>query len=347
MKVAVFKEKNVLALEEREKPRVGPGQALVKVAYCGICGSDVHAWNSGLLYQPGTIMGHEFTGTIEELGPGVAGFSSGDQVVVSPGFPCGTCYYCQRGNYNLCPTSLMEQTLGLSPGMPGAFAEYVLVPAASIMMIRLPETVSLKKGTLVEPLSTPLRAVRVSRFKVGHRVVVIGAGPIGLNAIQFLRLGGAGRITVVEKSEARGKLALQLGADDWLNPAAEGDGLMEKILSLHGQVGADEVFECAGFPETLNLATNVVKGGGQVMLVSVIDQPTTILPMFLAIREIEIRGIFAYTLDDFLYSIEALSKGLIDDEAMISKIIPLADIQEQGFNQLVSSPQEVKILVQP
>jgi (R,R)-butanediol dehydrogenase/meso-butanediol dehydrogenase/diacetyl reductase len=241
----------------------------------------------------------------------------------------------------------MEQTLGLSPGMPGAFAEYVLIPAADIMMLPLPESVSLKQGTLVEPLATPLRAVRVSRFKPGHRVVVIGAGPIGLNAIQFLRLGGAGSITVVEKSEARGKIALQLGADYWVSPDVEGDQLVAKILNLHDNVGADEVFECAGFPETMNLATDVVKNGGQVMLVSVIDQPTTILPMFLTVREVEIRGIFAYSLDDFLYAAEALAKGLINDEAMISEIIPLEDIQEKGFNRLVSSPSEVKILVQP
>jgi (R,R)-butanediol dehydrogenase/meso-butanediol dehydrogenase/diacetyl reductase len=347
MKVAVFKEPNVLTIEERDKPQAGPGQALVKVAYCGICGSDVHAWKTGLLYPLDTVMGHEFTGTIEELGPGVPGFSIGDKVVVVPGFPCGACYHCIRGNYNLCPTSLTQQGLGLSPGMPGAFAEYVLIPLAGLMMLPLPENVSLKTGTLVEPLATPLRAVRQSRFKVGHRTVVIGAGPIGLGVIQFLKLGGAGRITVVEKSEARGEIALRLGADEWLNPDVEGDGLMDKILGLHDNVGADEVFECAGVPEAFNLAIEVAKSGGQVMLVSVSEQPTTIVPLFVAVREIEIRGILAYALDDFLYSIEVLSKGLIDDDAMISDIIPLDDILEKGFNRLVSSPKEVKILVQP
>lgn len=345
MKVAVFREPCVLEIEERDKPRVGPGQALVKVAYCGICGSDIHAWKSGLLFPPGTIMGHEFTGVIEELGPGASGFSIGDKVVVMPGFPCGTCYYCLRGKYNLCTTSVMEHALGLS--LPGAFAEYVLIPQAGIMMIPMPESVSLKKGTLVEPLATPLHAVRESRFRPGHRVVVIGAGPIGLGVIQFLRLGGAGRITVVEKSEARGKIALHLGADEWLNPEDEGEGLIEKIKGIHDNVGADEVFECAGFPETLNLATSIVKNGGQVLLVSIIDQPTTIMPLFLAVGEIEIRGIFGYTLDDFLYAIEALSKDLIDDEAMISDVIALDDIQVKGFNRLASSPKEVKILIQP
>jgi (R,R)-butanediol dehydrogenase/meso-butanediol dehydrogenase/diacetyl reductase len=346
MKAAVFIEKEKIEIQDIPRPEIRSGEILLKVEYCGICGSDVHAYKSGKLYSPGTVMGHEFSGTIAEIGDGVEGFEIGDPVVVSPGAACHGCYYCIRGVHNLCIGSKIP-VLGLSPDLNGAFAEYVHIMRPQNQLTLLPESISLQAAALTEPYSVAMHSLRKSRFRPGDSALVIGAGPIGLAVSNLLALGGAGRITVIEKSEERMKQAAGFGADEVLNPDTEGIGLFDKVRSSNNIVGPDIIFECAGFPETFNMAVSLARRDGQVMIVSIIEQETPIYPFVLAVNEVDVKGCYGFAADDFNSVISYMGGSRLDTDRMISESIALDDIVEKGFNELLKSPEKLKILVKP
>jgi (R,R)-butanediol dehydrogenase/meso-butanediol dehydrogenase/diacetyl reductase len=346
VKVAVFSGVKKLSILEKPKPVVGAGEALVKVEACGICGSDIHGYLHGRFVQPGTVMGHEFSGLVEEVGQGVEGFNPGDRVVVYPMCGCGTCLWCRSGRDNLCPTK-GKRSLGYNPLADGAYAEYVKIRYPNVMLFKLPEGVGFEQGALVEPLSTAYHAVRLSRFKTGDTALVMGAGPIGLGTLQFLKMGGASRVIVLEISPQRAAIALDMGGDMVLNPRDEGTGLGKKIRDLTGGLGPDFVFECTGAPEPFQNAVDYVKHGGQIMLVGIIESPVPILPLGLAAWEVNIQGSFGYTRDEFQNVIAFLSQKRIRTDSMVSASIALEEIEEKGFKRLASSPDAVKIFVRP
>ena len=346
MKAAVFVEKEKIEIQDIPRPEIEPGEVLLKVEYCGICGSDVHAYKSGNLYSPGTVMGHEFSGTVTEIGNGVEGFAIGDPVIVRPGVSCRECYYCIRGVPNLCIGGNIP-VLGLSPHINGAFAEYVRIMRPEMQLTPLPDSISLQMAALTEPYCVAMHSLRKSRFRPGDSILVIGAGPIGLALIELLALGGAGRITVIEKSEARIGQAAKFGADEMLNPDTEGIGLFDKVRSLNNIVGPDIIFECAGFPETFNMAVSLARRDGQVMVVSIIEQETPIYPYVLAVNEVDIKGCYGFTAEDFISVFNYMSDRRLDVERMISEVIALGDIVESGFRALLKSPEKLKILVRP
>jgi (R,R)-butanediol dehydrogenase/meso-butanediol dehydrogenase/diacetyl reductase len=346
MKAAVYSGVKKLSIQEKPKPLVGAGEALVRVEACGICGSDVHGYLNGMFVQPGTVMGHEFSGLLEEVGQGVEGFKPGDRVVVYPMCGCGTCLWCRSGRDNLCPTK-GKRSLGYNPLADGAYAEYVKIRYPKVMLFRLPEGVSFSEGALIEPLSTAYHAVRLSRFKPGDTALVMGAGPIGLGTLQFLKMGGARRVIVLEVSSERAAIALDMGGDMVLNPRDEGTGLAKKIKDLTEGLGPDFVFECTGAAEPFQSAANYVKHGGQIMLVGIIESSVPVLPLWLAVWELNIQGSFGYTRDEFQNVIALVSRKRIRTDSMVSAIIALEEIEEKGFKRLASSPDAVKILVNP
>lgn len=245
MRVPVLVDLAKIAFQDRSKPEVQSSDVLVKVEYCGICGSDVHGYLNGIMVPIGTVMGHECCGVVTEVGEEVQNFQPGDRVVVKPIAQCGKCYWCRRGQYSLCPQAL-GRAIGISPNHDGAFAEYVRIRYPDEMLFKLPSSVSFKEAALIEPLATSLHGIRLSRFKPGDSVVIIGAGMIGLGVLQFLMLGGAGKIIVLEISSTKSETARNLGADVALNPFSEGKGLREHIFDLTDGIGADIVFDCAG-----------------------------------------------------------------------------------------------------
>ncbi|MBW2367711.1 MAG: zinc-binding dehydrogenase [Deltaproteobacteria bacterium] len=346
MKAAVFSQVGKLSIEEKAIPDIGPEEALVKVAVCGICGSDIHAYKSGLLFPIGTIMGHEFTGVLEKVGAKVQNHKIGDRVVVFPSAPCRRCAYCFRGKENLCHKSF-ERSVGEGLERDGAYAEYVRILWPNEMLYKLPDSVSFAQGALVEPLATGFHAVRQSRFRPGDQVVVLGAGPIGLSAIQFLKIGGAGKIITVEISSLRAEIAKSLGADVVLDPLKEKDALADKVAELTGGLGADIVFECTGVQAAFSNSIALTSSGGQIMAVGVIEHETPIDPFSLLIKEVELRGSFGYTSEEFQMVINFLNQGRIQTQALLSDTIPLMDIEEKGFKRLMSRPDAVKILVKP
>jgi (R,R)-butanediol dehydrogenase / meso-butanediol dehydrogenase / diacetyl reductase len=351
MKAAVFTDIETLEIQEKDIPRAEPGQAVVKIERCGICGSDLHGYGHGTMYgvfySPGVVMGHECSGVVAEVGEGVEDINVGDRVVIQPNGPCQTCDACLAGKSSLC-ANLISYVIGLTPAYDGAFAEYALVPKAAQMLLKLPDNVSFEEGALVEPLAVSLHGVRQSRFKPGDSTLVLGAGPIGLGVIQFLKLGGAGRIIVLEVSPERSALAREMGADVILNPQQDGeDAMMMEFHDLTGGLGVDVVYECVGVPWSFQNALNFMKPGGQVMILGVTMDPTPIDPAMFILKETEMKGCFGSTPLEFKMTLDLLAQKKINTRLLVTETIALEDIQEKGFQRLLKKKDAIKIMVKP
>lgn len=351
MKAAVYKDLQEITIEQKDKPQAEPGQAVIKVEYCGICGSDLHGYVHGpmygIFYSPGVVLGHECSGVVHEVGEGVENVEVGDRVVVLPTGYCGTCEPCLEGKPALC-TNVVSYIIGHTLANDGAYAEYLLVKNPSQMLHKLPDNVSFQEGALVEPLAVALHGVRQSRFKPGDVTAVIGAGPIGLGTIQFLKLGGAGKIIVLEISPERAEAAKTMGADVVLNPSAEGEGLaMVEFGDLTNGAGADIVYECSGVPWGFQNGQNLMKPGGQVMILGVMMEPVPLDPAMFILKETEMKGCFGYNVAEFKKIIDLLGQKKINIGPLISEVISLDDIQTDGFQRLLTSKEVVKILVRP
>lgn len=346
MKVAVYEGVRSIRLQERPKPKAAPGEAIVKIKYCGICGTDVQAYMHEGLLQPGLVLGHENVGTITEIGEGVEGWKVGERVVAGPPGLCGECYYCKHGYPTLCETGF-SRTNGLAPGHDGGMAEYMSVREPNTMLYRIPNEVSFEDAVLIDTMAVGLRGVIQSKFRFGDNVVVVGAGSIGLGVIQWLKLGGARHITALQPSPRKREFALKLGADEAWNPLEEGDAIEGKIKALYGGIGADIVFECAGTPQAVKTALSVVRGAGQVLLLGVGGEEIAIDQAMLVQRETEIKATLAYGEDEIRICLDFLARRKFKTEGMVSDIISLDDIVEKGFERLEKTKGLVKVLIAP
>ena len=341
MKAAVYKGINSIEFEERPVPKAGPGEAIIKIKYCGICGTDMHIYYEGIL-PPGIVLGHENVGTVEEIGTGVENFEVGDRVVAGPPGNCGKCYYCLHGKPSICIDGF-ENTNGLR--RDGGMAEYMLVRDARQMLFKIPDSVSFEDAVLIDTIATAYRGIIQSAFKLGDNVVLAGAGPIGLSAIQFLKLGGARHITVLEIVEERRKLAAQVGGDLVLDPVKEGSKLVDKIMSLYDGFGADIVFECAGVPQSFELCLTLARASGQVLNLGVTETPASIAPAFIVRRELDIKASLAYGGEEVHKCLCYLSSGKFNTKGLLSDVIPLSDLVEKGFNKLAVDKSLIKVAV--
>jgi (R,R)-butanediol dehydrogenase/meso-butanediol dehydrogenase/diacetyl reductase len=332
-----------MVFQDRPEPRIQPGEALVKVESCGICGSDLHAYQSGTLYPVGTVMGHEFSGVVAEVGQHVESVRSGDRVAVKPSASCLGCHWCKRGQYSLCPKR-PETIIGIRPENDGAFAEYVRIRYPDQMLFKLLPDVTFEQAALAEPLSVAFHSVRLSRFKPGNRILIIGAGMIGLGILQRVKFACAGEIIVLEVSEKKSIAASDLGADFVLNPQSEGPGLREHILHLTDGTGPDIVFECAGAPSAFQVATECVKSGGQILLTGLHEGKLPLDAFALLHREVELKGVLG-SYDEFSEVLDSITQGKINTHAMISDTIPIEDLIVRGFERLLRDNDLVKVLV--
>lgn len=346
MKVAVYEGVKSIRLQERPNPKPAPGEVIIKIKYCGICGTDVHAYLHEGLLPPGLVLGHENVGTIAEIGEGVEGWKVGERVVAGPPGLCGECYYCKHGYPTLCETGF-SRTNGLALGHDGGMAEYMRVREPKTRLYRIPDSVSFEDAVLIDPMAVGLRGILQSKFQLGDNVVVVGAGVIGLGTIQWLKLGGARHITVLQPSPRKRELALKFGADVGLNPLEEGAAVREKVMALYGGIGADIVFECAGTPQALQTALSVVRGAGQVLVLGVSGEPTPLVEAMLVQRETEIKATLAYGEDEIRLCLDFLAQRRFNTEGMLSDIISLDDIVEKGFEKLASTKGLVKVVVAP
>jgi (R,R)-butanediol dehydrogenase/meso-butanediol dehydrogenase/diacetyl reductase len=338
MKAAVYKGNQKLSVEEVPTPTPGPGQVLVRVKYCAICGTDVHAF----LYDvapPGTVMGHEYCGTVAQVGPGVSAWSEGDRVVGGGGVPPpgGTPAATTDPRFNY-------RTMGFAGSRLRAYAEYVLMEEWE--PVRVPEGVSDEAAALCEPCAVAVHAVRISQLSLGDAVAVLGAGPIGLLCVQAARVAGASKVIVSEPAARRRETALTLGADAAVDPTKE--DVVSRMVELTGGVGPRVVFDCAGAGPTLDQAMNIAPRGGQVVLVALAWERTSLLPVDWIARETNLQTSFGSRPEDWRISLELLRTGKITVEPMLSKadFIPLEGIQA-AFEALVKPSTQLQVVVQP
>src|SRR5438093_3216388 len=330
-----------MELREVEDPQPGPGEVVVSVAYCGICGSDLHElWSEAPsmraagVFQP--VMGHEFTGTVVALGEGVATPAAGDPVVVHPGGPCGNCYYCNNGSANLC-----ADQLGTGYRRQGAYAERVTVRADQA--VRLPDASWLEAAALTEPLAVALHAVNRGGLREGETVFVAGGGPIGLLTVLAARQKRVGTIIVSEPAASRRDLALRLGADQAVDPAQSAS---LQVRQLTGGLGCDLAIECVGIAQTMDDCLAATRRGGRIVVAGAFEQPYPVNLLNLLLQEQSIAGTFGYA-GEFEEAARLITSGAIDVGPLISGHVSLEELPAT-FETLVNDRNaHQKVLVQP
>jgi (R,R)-butanediol dehydrogenase/meso-butanediol dehydrogenase/diacetyl reductase len=286
--------------------------------------------------MPGTVMGHEFCGEVHELGAGVSGFRVGERVTSLPYISCGECESCRRGNGIRC-----AQIRGIGLGqLPGAYAEYVLTGARSLL--KIPDNLSSREGALVEPLAVGLRGVKRSRLKPGSACVVMGAGPVGLATLIWCKAKGAGTVVVSEMAAARAEPALRLGATAVVNPNEISPA--DKLRELTGH-RPEVIFECIGVKSTLSSAINMVAIGGQIVVLGVCMEEDQISPATCVFKDITVDFTVGYMRGDFQETIDAMASGAIDAKPLITDVIPIERVPEM-FQALSRPTSQAKVLVE-
>ena len=335
MKAAVFQDKGLMVIKEMPKPKAKKDEVLIKIKYCGICGSDIESYESGSLIPTGLIIGHEFSGEIVEMGEEVKKWKIGDRVTANPNIPCFKCYWCMRDQENICKKS----PHGIGQTVNGALAEYISVKAERLQDI---SDLSFEQGALVEPLAICVYAVQESGFKVGENAVVIGAGSIGLLTIQVLKAAGASDIFVIEPAEVQQKKALELGVSEVFDPKN-----WTKINKLTNKIGPDHVFDCVGVPNSYNNSLRMIKKGGHITIIGLHAEPFTMDGiMLLATKNVTIRGVYSYTQGTFKDTINLIKRYELPVTSIITKKISLEEVPK-AF-QTLSTPGNdlVKMLVE-
>jgi 2-desacetyl-2-hydroxyethyl bacteriochlorophyllide A dehydrogenase len=341
MRAAVFHDPGEpLAVETVADPAPESGEAVIRVRYCGVCGTDLHATQHHYDDPSGRIMGHEFAGEIVALGAGAdtgAGWREGDRLCSPPFIGCGHCLACLQGRQWRCAS------LRITGGGPvtGAFAEYVRVDLKA--SVRLPAEVSWKAGALVEPLAVGLHAVRGSgRGLAGKNVLVIGAGPIGLAISLWCRLFGARQVVVSELEAGRARMATQYGATAAVDPRQD---LPAQFMDLAG-AGPDIVFECVGIPGMIAHAIDVAPFGAEVVVVGFCMEIDSFTPAAAMVKELSVQFVIGHEKSDFQLVVDMLAAGRLDVEDMITDIYGF-DQFSAGFEALRTPTHQCKILLDP
>jgi len=342
VKALVLKEYRQFAIEDFPVPTLQPHEVLVRVRACGICGSDVHGMDgsSGRRIPP-IIMGHEAAGMIAEIGSGVTGWKKGDRVTFDSTVSCGECWYCRRGQINLCEN---RRVLGVSCGeyrRHGAFAEYVAVPQR--ILYRLPINITYEQAAMVEAVSVAVHAVERTPLTLNASVAVIGTGMIGLLVVQVLRARGCGQIIAVDLDEGKLKLASRFGATQTVK-VNESD--FEKGGVVRFTSGVDAAFEVVGLPATVKMAVDCVRKGGSVTLVGNL-KPQVELPLQSVVtRELTLIGTCA-SAGEYPACLDLIASGKVNVTEFISATPPLEE-GAQWFERLYSGEKGLmKVLLKP
>ncbi len=321
MKALLLTEYKKLEYTDVPLPEIGPKEVLIQVKATGICGSDIHGYDgsSGRRIPP-LIMGHETAGVIAQVGAEVTEWKPGERVTCDSTVYCGECFYCRRGEINLCDN---RRVLGVSTGeyrRHGAFAEYVAVPQH--ILYKLPDGVTFAQACMIEPVSIAFHAVRITPLAINDSALVVGSGMIGLMVIQALRVAGCGTIIAVDLDADRLAQACRLGADVGLQ--SSDDALSEKIKELtHGR-GADHAFEVVGITPAIKTAVNNVRKGGTVTLVGNLSPQVELPLQAIVTRELTLYGSCASE-GEYPACLEMVARGRVNVDALISASAPLQD----------------------
>jgi (R,R)-butanediol dehydrogenase/meso-butanediol dehydrogenase/diacetyl reductase len=332
VRAAVFSELNKpLKVEDVPDPVPGPLNVLIKVAASGVCGSDIHATEDPAFGLPaGSILGHEYAGEVVAIGDEVSKVTVGDRVVVVPIVSCGECGPCRSGQPAWCTVSMRIDG--------GGFGQYASV--AEDQCVRMPADMPFADGALVEPLAVGLHAVNMSELRTGARVLVMGAGPIGLAVTFWLRRLGAGTIAVAATSTWHEALATEMGADIFV---ADANASAEDIrVALGGP--PEVVFECVGRPGMVQRGVEYVAPRGVVVIVGLCSTPDVFSPLLSVVKECRIQPSAFYDVQDFHTCLAALASGGSSPRALITSTVALDDVP-QHFEALRSRTNECKVIV--
>ena len=337
MKALVYYKAYDVRLEDRPIPTLDEGEVLIKVAYSGICGSDVSIYmGKHPRATPPVIIGHEFSGEVVEIKAANSHLKVGDRVAVEPLFNCGHCYACVDGAYNSCINLKM-------PGhnTDGSFAEYAKAPVHRVY--RIPEEVSMEVAATVEPTSVATGAVRRSRLKVGDHAVVLGGGPIGLLVGQVARLTSEVPVALVEVSDWRLELARKLGLD---TIDAKQENVRQAIMDRTNGRGADVIFDAAGAAPLTEQISSFIKVRGQIVMVAMPKEPRPVDLGIFAFKQAEMIGCRAFTYGDCEAAIAMMAAKKIDVPSLISHVMPLEQYIE-GLEMAKKAGDSMKILLKP
>ncbi|CAM3729076.1 MULTISPECIES: (R,R)-butanediol dehydrogenase [Paenibacillus] len=336
MKAAFYEGNKNIVVGAGSRKEPGPGEVEIKVAYAGICGTDLHIYHGHMDHRVTLpqVMGHEMSGVIERVGKEVTSYKPGDRVTVRPLGPCGECPACQDGCSHICHRL---KFMGIETD--GAFQSYWTVPASTLHM--LPDDLSLQHGAMIEPLAVACHDVRLGKVAPGEYVVVIGGGPIGTLIALVARAAGA-RVVVAEINPYRLQLLSEMGFE--ICNSNEQD-LAEYVQEATGGKGADVVFEVTSSLAGAEVMTKLPKVRGRIVIVGIFSKPVPVDLHRFFWREIQLLGARVYEHEDFEQAIQLAASGELQLERIISKIYPIEQIQE-GFEQMESGSGVMKILIQ-
>ena len=347
MRAAMYYGNHKLEIEDIPEPSAGDGEVKVKVSRNGICGTDLHEYYDGPIFIPPAdphpltgkamplVLGHEFSGTVTEVGAGVTDVGEGDRVTIQPVYRCGHCRPCKSGRYNLCTTVGFHGLMA-----DGGMAEYTVVPRNQVY--RLPDTVGLELGALVEPMSVAYHAAVLGEVNDQSRALIYGAGPIGIGLWFALRGMGLTEIDVVEPSPTRRTSIEALGART-LDPTAV--DVPELIADRTDGDGVDAAFDAAGVTPAVVSALECVGERRPLISVAIYDKPIPTPLINLVLRERRIQGTICYTGDDYRAVIALMAQGHYDTTGWVDTI-PMSGVLEQGFEELRAG-RKMKLLVDP
>ena len=341
MKVAVMLGIGKMGFEERDIPQPKDDEVLVKLEYVGICGSDLHYYESGAIgdyvVKPPFVLGHEPGGTVVEVGKNVTHLKVGDRVALEPGKTCGHCEFCKTGRYNLCPDVVFFAT----PPVDGVFQEYVAHEAG--LCFKLPDNVSTMEGALIEPLAVGFHAARQGGAQAGQVAVVTGAGCIGLVSMMALKAMGVSKVYSVDVMDKRLDKALELGADGVINGSRE--DAVKKVMELTGGMGCDLVIETAGTEITTRQAVQMTKKGATIVLVGYSKTGEIKMPISLALdKELTIKTVFRNR-NIYPKAIDAVASGRVNLKGIVTNEFALDDIQEAMDESVNNKADIVKAVV--
>jgi (R,R)-butanediol dehydrogenase/meso-butanediol dehydrogenase/diacetyl reductase len=346
MKAAVYYGPNKVEVADVPEPTPGPGTVKLKVGFNGICGTDLHEYYAGPIFVPTEphpltgqqlplTIGHEFSGVITEIGAGVTGWREGDRVAVEPIYKCDECASCRAGNYNICARIGFHGLMS-----DGGMAEYTVVSTS--MLHKLPDTVSLQLGALVEPMSVAYHAVTLGEVGPGGTAMVFGAGPIGIGLWFALRDRGVEDLFVVEPSSTRRAAIERLGART-LDPVTTD---VPGFIAEHtGGRGCDAAFDAAGVTPAVETALACVGARRPMVSVAIYEKPLMTPLLNLVMNESRIQGSLSYTAADFEAVIALMAQGAYDTTGWVTPIA-IDDVIDEGFEALHAG-KKMKVLVDP
>lgn len=328
MKSAVFYGKHDLRVEEYEMPKVGPKDVLIQVKACGVCGTDVHIYEGdkgAAEVTPPTILGHEFSGVIAEVGSEVTNYKAGDRVCIDPNCYCGACEPCRNGVVHYC-----EHMIGYGTTVNGGFAEYCAVNERQVY--KLGDNTSFEQGAMTEPVACCLHGMDMCEIRPGHQVVVIGGGMIGLLMLQLSRLAGAAKVALLEPVESKREVGKKLGADICIDPIHED---VEARLKEEGMTWVNTVIECVGRPSTIEQAIDIAGNKAVVMMFGLTkpDETISVKPFEIFRKELVLKASYInpYTQKRAL---DLIDSGRLDVSSMVYEVADLDELAD-----ILSNPE--------